>query len=146
MCLAAWTTSFSASTAPHWISLYETFAAERQEGEPEAVLKALARSYMRFAGAHPKLWSVLFEHHLPEGRQLPDWHHEKIRRLLGFAKDALAPLFPPDQEDARYHSARVLWSSIYGMNALASARKLPADVSLSEMMDSLIFVLRCRAQ
>ena len=119
-------------------ALYEVLARENLDTEPEAALKALAGAYMRFAGAHPKLWSILFDHHLPDGRELPDWHHEKIRRLLGLAEFALSQFFPPGMEDERHHSARVIWSSIYGMNSLASSRKLPPTISVPELADSLI--------
>ena len=119
-------------------ALYEACAGARLEGEPEAALRALAGEYVRFTGEHPRLWSLLFEHHLPEGRQLPDWHHEKIMRLLGLAELALAPLFPPSRQDERRHSARVLWSSLHGMWSLESSGKLVATESVTSLMDSLI--------
>jgi AcrR family transcriptional regulator len=119
-------------------ALYEAVAGVHLDNEPEAALRALARRYIRFTSTHPKLWSVLFEHSLPDGQEPPEWYQEKVRRLLGLVEVALAPLFPPGKEAERLHSARVLWSSLHGMCALASAGALAKTESLAAMADSLI--------
>jgi len=118
--------------------MYEFCSAAVLDGKPEEGLNALARRYIRFTRDHPKRWSMLFEHRLPDGRLLPDWHHEKVRRLLGLAETALAPLFPPDHEAERLHSARVLWSSLHGLCSLESANKLVESESVEALSDSLI--------
>ena len=118
-------------------ALYDALAAVELTGEPENDARALADRYVRFVGEYPKLWSILFDHHLPEPRQLPDWHTEKILRLLGFLERALAPLFPPGRESERLHTARVLWSSLHGICSLGSARKLAPDESVQALADTL---------
>ncbi len=117
-------------------ALYEALAGERPDGEPEAALHAMARSYISFTGAHPNLWNILFEHRLPEGQQLPEGHREKVRRLLGLVEEALAPLFPPGRESERLHSARVLWCGLHGICALTSAGATPE--SATAMAESLV--------
>lgn len=119
-------------------ALYEALASERLDEEPEAAVRALAEGYIGFIGEHPKLWSVLFEHHLPEGQELPEWHHEKTRRLLGLLEGALAPLFAAGQDEQRLHSARVLWSSLHGICSLESADKLVITESATALADSLL--------
>ena len=91
-----------------------------------------------FVGEHPKLWSILFDHHLPEPKQLPDWHTGKILRLLGLLEQPLAPLFPTGQEPERLHTARVLWSSLHGICSLESSSKLAPDETVSALADTLI--------
>lgn len=118
--------------------LYEAVAAQRLDDEPEAALRTLARAYIRFTSDHPNLWSMLFETSVPHGEQLPDWYHEKVRRLLGLAEQALASLFPAGQEEQRHHSARVLWSGLHGICSLARAGALPKSESETAMADSLI--------
>lgn len=118
-------------------ALYDSLTGMRLPDGPEAALRALAKGYIRFTRDHPKLWSVLFEHHLPGEQQLPNWHHEKILRLLGLMEHALAPLFPAGQEEQRLHAARVLWSSLHGICSLESAKKLAVDESTEIMADSL---------
>ena len=119
-------------------ALYEAYSEVRLDDEPEAAVRALAECYIRFIREHPKRWSILFEHHLPDGRELPEWHNEKVGRLLGLLERALAPLFAPDQEAERHQSARVLWSSLYGIGALERASKLGKNVSVEALSDSLI--------
>ena len=110
----------------------------RLDDDPEVAVHALAKSYIRFASDHPKRWSVLFEHRLPDGKELPEWHREKVVRLLGLLERALAPLFPHGQEGERHHSARVLWSSLHGICSLESGGKLVKTESVEAMTDSLI--------
>ena len=117
-------------------ALYEALAGERPDGEPEAALHAMARSYISFTGEHPNLWNILFEHRLPEGQQLPEGYREKVRRLLDLVESALAPLFPPGRESERLHSARVLWCGLNGICSLTSAGATPE--SATAMANSLV--------
>ena len=118
--------------------LYQAFVRVKLDGEPDAATRALAECYIQFTRSHPKLWNILFEHHLPDGRELPEWHGEKIRQLLGLVERALAPLFPAGQEAERHHCARVLWSSLHGICSLESTGKLVETESVEALSDSLI--------
>jgi AcrR family transcriptional regulator len=40
--------------------------------DPEQVLDDLAARYIQFVGAHPQLWSALFEHKMPRGKALSE--------------------------------------------------------------------------
>lgn len=119
-------------------ALYEACSEARLDDEPEAAVRVLAESYIRFIREHPKRWSILFEHRLPDGTELPEWYHEKIGRLLGLLEEALAPLFPSGQEAIKHHSARVLWSSLYGICSLESRDKLVKTESAETLSESLI--------
>ena len=119
-------------------ALYAALVNLPRKGEPETVIRTLAQGYIKFVGERPKLWSVQFEHHLPESRQMPDWHHEKILRLLGLVERGLAPLFAPGRETERHHAARVLWSSLHGICSLESAGKLDAGETVTAMADTLV--------
>lgn len=119
-------------------ALYATLADLPQNGEPETAVRALAKGYIAFVGDHRKLWTVLFEHHLPETRQMPDWHHDKILRLIGLLERALAPLFQAGRETERHHAARVLWSSLHGICSLESAGKLVASETVTAMTETLV--------
>ncbi len=118
--------------------LYEALANVQLDGEPETAVRALAEGYIEFVDDHPKVWSALFEHRLPEPRQPPDWHHEKILRLLGLVEQALGPLFPPGRETERHHAARVLWSSLHGICSLESAGKIVASETVTALADTLV--------
>ncbi len=104
-------------------ALYDELKELPLDGEPEAGARVLVEGYIRFTGQHPKLWGLLFEHQLPEGRQPPEENEEKILLLLGLLERALAPLFPQGREAERLHTARVLWSCLHGICSLGSAGK-----------------------
>ena len=118
--------------------LYEACRAVPIDGEPEAALKALAGVYIGFTEDHPQLWSVLFERSAPHGEQLPDWYHEKVRRLLALLETAMAPLFPPGQEVERLHSARVLWTGLHGICSLSASGAMATFATPTAMADTLI--------
>ena len=119
-------------------ALFEACSKVKLDEPPEAAVRSLAECYIRFIRERPKLWSVLFEHHLPDGAELPERYNEKIRRLLTLLEQALAPLFAPGQDAQRKHSARVLWSSLYGICSLEIATKLGKNVSVEALTDSLV--------
>jgi AcrR family transcriptional regulator len=119
-------------------ALFQSCSKVKLDKPPEAAVRSLAECYIRFIREHPKLWSVLFEHHLPDDAELPETYNEKVRRLLALLEQALAPLFAPDQDAERKHSARVLWSSLYGICSLESAAKLGKNVSVEALTDSMV--------
>jgi AcrR family transcriptional regulator len=128
--------------------LLVAFQSLSLEGEPEVALLTLSRAYIDFTAEHPKLWSLLFEHHLPDGQLLPQWHHDKISRLLGFMEQALGPFFREDEKENRHHAARVLWSSVHGMVSLETGNKLVETESVEAMVETLVvnFVAGLRAR
>lgn len=118
--------------------LYEVAKDLPPNADPEADLLVLARAYIGFVRARPRLWSVIFEHSLPEGQELPDWYFEKIQRLLGLISAALTPLFAPGEQKQRDHSARVLWYATQGISSLAGAGKLALAESVEGLLRALI--------
>lgn len=120
--------------------LYEACAGVAFEDGPEAALRALARRYIGFVDAHPNLWAGVLEHSLPGGADMPAWYGVKALKLLALAEKAIAPLFGPGREAARAHSARVLWSGLYGACALASTGKMPRSETMTALVDTLIEV------
>lgn len=118
--------------------LFEVCSEASIDGEPEERLLALADAYIGFTLERPRLWNLLFEHQRPKDRELPDWYFERVLRLLGLVSQALEPLFGPEREAARLHSARVLWYSLHGMCALATAGRLAKGESLQTMAQSLV--------
>jgi AcrR family transcriptional regulator len=119
-------------------ALYQSLTAKPLDGDPEAAARDLAAGYTAFTRVHPKLWSLLFEHRLPDGKVLPAWYHEKIARLLGLVERALAPLFAPGREAERHHAARVLWSSLHGICSLETGGKLAVAGPAESLTESLI--------
>jgi AcrR family transcriptional regulator len=119
-------------------ALYEALKDISAKGEPQAALTRLSEGYIAFSRRHRNLWALLFEHHASDGRELPEWHGEKILHLLSLAETALAPLFPEGKEQERVHSARVLWSSLHGICSLEASQKLAKHETVEALTRSLI--------
>jgi AcrR family transcriptional regulator len=100
-----------------------------QQGEDaangaEGRLIRIAHAYLAFTQERPRLWNLLFEHHMPAGTELPTWYQEKLERLMAQIERALAPHFPLDREADCKRAARVLWAGVHGITSLSTADKL----------------------
>jgi AcrR family transcriptional regulator len=91
---------------------------------PQDKLLALAQAYLTFTHENPRLWNLLFEHHLPVGQELPQWYMDKLDGLLAQIEATLEPFFTPEQSALRARSARVLWSAVHGITSLSTTGKL----------------------
>jgi hypothetical protein len=101
---------------------------------------ALGRAYLRFTSTNPKLWNLLFEHHLPPGREIPSWYQQKLDGLMKRVEDVVAPLMPDASPEDVKRSAHVLWAGVHGITSLATADKLSVVTSQSAvtLVDLLI--------
>lgn len=111
-------------------------SAPEQPAPPEAVMQALAAAYARFALKNRRLWSALFEHRLPEGVEMPDWHrdeHEVLIARIGAPLAMLRPDLPPEQRGLR---VRTLFGAVHGVVHLSLQERLvglPEAQLLSEI-------------
>jgi AcrR family transcriptional regulator len=93
-------------------------------GDARARVHRLAERYMEFTHENPKLWNLLFEHHLPAGTAVPAWYQQKLEILMSEVEQALAPLMHGADPQALKRSARVLWAGVHGITSLSTADKL----------------------
>jgi AcrR family transcriptional regulator len=93
-------------------------------GNPTDRIGRLAQAYLAFTHEKPRLWNLLFEHHMPADAQLPAWYQQKLEGLMGRVEEAMAPLFPAGREADRQRAARVLWAGVHGITSLSTADKL----------------------
>jgi AcrR family transcriptional regulator len=101
----------------------ELATIERTGSADDHVLK-LALSYLAFTFKRPKLWNLLFEHHLPASMPVPVWYQEKLDALLARVEHAVRPLAGKTSEAELHRAARVLWAGVHGIASLATAEKL----------------------
>jgi AcrR family transcriptional regulator len=87
-------------------------------------VQRLAQTYLAFTHERPRLWNLLFEHHLPTGTSLPAWYQQKLETLMGRVEEVLQPMFPAGSEMDRQRAARVLWAGVHGITSLSTADKL----------------------
>ncbi|MCZ6446815.1 MAG: TetR/AcrR family transcriptional regulator [Alphaproteobacteria bacterium] len=122
-------------------ALYAALTERPLDGGPEKALRSLMDGYLAFTSRHPKFWAALIEFQPAEGQGLPDWHGEKILRLLGLIERALAPLLAHSTEAQRLHRARVIWSSLHGICSQEASGKIAATESAAAMADTLLTYL-----
>src|SRR5215831_7891606 len=75
-------------------ALDKRLSALLQDGNAAGRVARLAQTYLAFTHENPRLWNLLFEHHMPSGADLPPWYQQKLEGLMGRVEEALAPLFP----------------------------------------------------
>jgi AcrR family transcriptional regulator len=105
-------------------ALDKRLASILQDGNSGDKVGHLAQAYLAFTHEKPRLWNLLFEHHMPANTQLPGWYQQKLELLMGKVEEALAPLFPQGREADRQRAARVLWAGVHGITSLSTADKL----------------------
>lgn len=111
-------------------------AAAAAGEDPEAVLQALAATYTDFALAHRRLWLALFEHRLPEGVEMPDWHRREHEVLITVIVPPLAKLRPDLDLAALTLRARTVFAATHGVVALALQGRfvgVPVELLRSEV-------------
>ncbi|MCC7251306.1 TetR/AcrR family transcriptional regulator [Hyphomicrobium sp.] len=120
--------------------LIEALAAVPAGGDPRERVHALASCYLAFAARNPKLWNLLFEHHVPVAQGVPDSYQQKFEALMAIIEDALRPLAGARGDDDIKRSARVLWAGVHGISSLSAADKLSiiAADDAGALMDDLV--------
>lgn len=101
---------------------------------------ALGHAYIDFASAHTLRWSLLYEHKLQEGQEVPRWFQDKITRIFHLLEQTLTPLAGRHWQDEIELAARALWSGVHGICVLSftNALDLAGARSMHALSDSLI--------
>ena len=92
--------------------------------DPRGYLLELAKTYLDFTHKNPRLWNLLFEHHLPAGVEMPPEYQEKLDTLLARIENALRPLATRCDDAELKRRARVLWAGVHGITSLSTTDKL----------------------
>ena len=85
------------------------------DATPEQAIEGLAQAYVAFAIVEPHLWFTAFNHRLPDGQDLPQWHQEEYMALIGNIVAPLAKLVPDLPPDALALRAQTLFASVHGV-------------------------------
>ncbi len=129
-------------------------AAIQRTGTPDEHVRRLALGYLAFTLRQPKLWNLLFEHHLPPTMPVPAWYQEKLDALLARVETALRPLVSKSKtnEAELQRAARVLWAGVHGITSLATADKLAnvthdtAQLLVDDLVINYLAGMRARAK
>jgi AcrR family transcriptional regulator len=115
--------------------------AVQQSSSDRAKLDKLITTYLRYNKTSRQRWNLLFEHRLPPDQTLPKWYNRRLDTLLDLLATTIRTLLPDCGEKEIKHSARVLWSGLYGICSLIQANSLTgvSAKSVDEMARSLIY-------
>ncbi|WP_072389935.1 TetR/AcrR family transcriptional regulator [Hyphomicrobium sp. CS1GBMeth3] len=120
--------------------LLAALATVPESDDPRERVHQLANCYLTFAARKPKLWNLLFEHHVPASQNVPDSYRQKFEALMGMIEDALLPFSQELDPEAVKRSARVLWAGVHGIASLSAADKLSVITAddASVLVDDLV--------
>lgn len=90
--------------------------------QPRQCLLAMAKTYLHFSQDNPASWSMIFEHRLPEGHDMPVWYQEKINAVFALVESKVDDLV--SKPSARTQLAQVLWAGVHGIAILDNTAKL----------------------
>jgi AcrR family transcriptional regulator len=84
----------------------------------------LGLAYTDYAAANTRRWRVLFDHRLPEGKEVPTWYMANLARLFVYIEEPLGKLAPALSPIRRALLARSLFSAVHGIVVIGLEEKL----------------------
>ena len=118
--------------------LYDHCKAGPADRSVQGRLRQLANDFVSFANAHSREWDAIITYPFAPDHRASSAYQKQIDRLLDLLCDVISELYDPDQSERRLRDARLLWNSLYGIFALASAGRLNEDRSHGDAVDDLI--------
>ncbi|KQU90419.1 hypothetical protein ASD00_03315 [Ensifer sp. Root31] len=94
-------------------------SAVTPSAEIEETFLNLSLAYLKFALTERNLWAALFEHRMPEGVPVPDWHLAEHAFLIGLIAAPLAPHLPDASAEDVAIRARTFFSAVHGVIAVS---------------------------
>ena len=114
--------------------------SDRRAGD---ALKALARSYARFAAQNRNLWGALFDHRMSDGGPSPDWLLAGHSSLMRYVMPPLAAIQPQLSEETLHLRARTYFAAVHGIVSMSLQQRflgLPDDF-LEPELDAFVEVV-----
>jgi AcrR family transcriptional regulator len=94
------------------------------QGDAIKTLVHLALAYTDYAAANTRRWRVLFDHRLPENKEVPTWYMANLARLFVYIEEPLRKLAPALSPVRRALLARSLFSAVHGIVLIGLEEKL----------------------
>lgn len=110
------------------------------QSEPNECILNLAKAYLTFANQNFNLWSMIFEHRLPDGTKTPEWYQEKINNLFNPLEKQIKRLAPKATERQTIRASRALWSGIHGICILSVTGKLDM-VGVEDVEETIVLLV-----
>jgi len=94
------------------------------QGGAIKTLVHLGLAYMDYAAANTRRWRVLFDHRLPDNKEVPTWYMANLARLFVYIEEPLRKLAPALSPIRRALLARSLFSAVHGIVLIGLEEKL----------------------
>jgi AcrR family transcriptional regulator len=94
------------------------------QGGAIKTLVHLGLAYTDYAAANTRRWRVLFDHRLPENKEVPTWYMANLARLFVYIEEPLRKLAPALSPTRRALLARSLFSAVHGIVLIGLEEKL----------------------
>lgn len=103
--------------------LSRTADAHAGEGVAKRFL-ALALTYLKFSLENTRRWAALFEHQMPDGRDLSPEHKVEHYVLFRHVEAPLSEVMPDADEATLRSTARTIYSAVHGVVSLSLQGRL----------------------
>ena len=105
--------------------LYETLQDAAEEAKPRHKVHAIAAAYLTFCAENARMWSLVLNHRLAEGNQLPEHYAARISALPVLVATELKVMFPKRSSEQIKRDVAALWSALHGLGTLEHNGRLP---------------------
>jgi AcrR family transcriptional regulator len=89
---------------------------QTQCSDPTQCLERLAGIYIRYASENRKRWAAVFDYHLPEGTEIPEWYQSKVDNLYGIFEAYFAMIAPELPQIQHRQTALAFLGGIHGIS------------------------------
>lgn len=107
---------------------------------PQEHILMLAIRYLEFASQNYNLWSMMFEHRLPDDEKTPDWYQAKVDQAFVKVEKLLGQLAPETDQSEVRSASRALWSGVHGICILFLTGTLDA-VSVKNVEKNIVLLV-----
>lgn len=90
----------------------------------EEAIRKYANAYLEFSHERPRLWNLLFEHHMPVGSPMPDWYQKQLGAPLARLEREINCMGRGTDPTWGLRNARALWAAMHGVASLSTTRKV----------------------
>jgi AcrR family transcriptional regulator len=112
-----------------------------QARNAEQRLEELAGVYIRYASQNINRWSLVFEHRLPEGMEVPSWYQKKLDNVYGKFEAQFAIIAPDLSSSQCRQTALAFLGGIHGICSLMLTSQL-AGLNDNDLEESVILLIR----
>ncbi len=126
------------------LALWAAHLRARLAASEDDRIACLVRGYFEFAMANPKTWIAIYEHHLADGAEAPEWYGAVAADLMGIVIGEIIAAAPGVQPAAARSLAQSLVATVHGHCAFALYKTFefmgeaaPAEAALSRVRESI---------